>query len=262
MGNEKHFVLVHGACHGAWCWYKLVTLLKQAGHRATALDLGASGIHPWQLDDEVSSISDYLQPLTDFMASLPENNKVVLVGHSYAGLCISLAMENFPEKISVAVFVSAYLPSFNSSPGNLIQQYFKRTSVESLMDCQFKFGNGIEKPPTSAIFGPEYMKIKVYKYCNPEDLELANMLIRPTGLFVDDFSGDSLLTEAKFGSVRRVFIVCEEDEVMDEEFQRLMIKNSQPHEVKVIREAGHMIMLSKPKELYLCMEEISEKYYN
>ncbi|EXB63678.1 hypothetical protein L484_027021 [Morus notabilis] len=35
----KHFVLVHGSCHGGWSWYKLVPLLKSAGHAVTALDL-------------------------------------------------------------------------------------------------------------------------------------------------------------------------------------------------------------------------------
>jgi pimeloyl-ACP methyl ester carboxylesterase len=121
MEGVKHFVLVHGASHGAWCWYKLVTLLKQAGHRVTALDLGASGINPKQLT-EVISIWDYLQPLMGFMASLPQGETVILVGHSYAGLCISLAMESFPEKISVAVFLTAYMPSLESPPGTLIQE--------------------------------------------------------------------------------------------------------------------------------------------
>ncbi|EEF40026.1 Polyneuridine-aldehyde esterase precursor, putative [Ricinus communis] len=234
-------------------------MLKLAGHHVTALDLGASGIDPRRLD-EITYISDYSQPLMEFMASLPQDTRIVLVGHSYAGLCISLAMENFPEKILVAVFVSAYMPSFSSPPGNLIQEYFKRTSAEPSMDCQFTFAKGIENPPTSAIFGPEYMKIKMYQYCKPEDLELAKMLIRPTGLFYEDFANNSMLTEVKFGSVCRAFIVCEEDEVMTEEFQQFMIKNSPPQEVKVIKEAGHMVMLSKPKELCLCMEEIADKY--
>jgi hypothetical protein len=24
--HRHHFVLVHGLCHGAWCWYKVATL--------------------------------------------------------------------------------------------------------------------------------------------------------------------------------------------------------------------------------------------
>lgn len=119
---KKHFILVHGFCHGAWCWYKLVALLKLAGHHVTALDLTASGINPKQLN-EVYSISDYVHPLMEFLASnIPEDEKVILVGHSYAGLCISLAMESFPQKILVAVFVTAYMPHYNSPPGTLIEQ--------------------------------------------------------------------------------------------------------------------------------------------
>ncbi|KAK4710376.1 hypothetical protein R3W88_004889 [Solanum pinnatisectum] len=41
---KKHFVLVHGACHGSWCWYKLKPLLEAAGHKVTSLDMEASGI--------------------------------------------------------------------------------------------------------------------------------------------------------------------------------------------------------------------------
>lgn len=123
--NPKHFVLVHGTCHGAWCWYKLVALLQRAGHRVTALDLGASGINFKQLDQDVASIWDYVQPLMEFMASIPHDEKVILVGHSYGGLPISLAMERFPQNILVAVFVTAYLPHYTSPPGSLIQEVRK-----------------------------------------------------------------------------------------------------------------------------------------
>lgn len=105
----RHFVLVHGACSGAWCWYKLATLLESAGHRVTALDLGASGIHPKQLD-ELRSFADYSRPLTDAMASVPADERVVLVGHSFGGMSLALAMELFPEKIAAAVFVTAVMP--------------------------------------------------------------------------------------------------------------------------------------------------------
>lgn len=118
--SSHHFVLIHGTCHGAWCWYKLCALLKLAGHRATALDLGASGINPKSFG-EIADVSDYVAPLMDFMASLSDQ-KVVLVGHSYAGLCISLAMERFPRKISVAVFLTAYMPRHGSIPGSLIEE--------------------------------------------------------------------------------------------------------------------------------------------
>uniref|UniRef100_M1CFI8 Methylketone synthase Ib n=1 Tax=Solanum tuberosum TaxID=4113 RepID=M1CFI8_SOLTU len=106
---KKHFVLLHTGCHGAWCWYKIVELMKSSGHNVTALDLGASGTNSKQAL-EITTFSDYLSPLMKFMASLPAHEKIVLVGHSFAGLGISKAMENFPENISVAVFIAALMP--------------------------------------------------------------------------------------------------------------------------------------------------------
>ncbi|XVE82726.1 hypothetical protein DITRI_Ditri16bG0029300 [Diplodiscus trichospermus] len=71
------------------------------GHKATAFDMAASGIHPKQVD-EIHSFADYFEPLMAFMASLPPDEKpyekVMLVRHSLGGLCISIATERFPKK--------------------------------------------------------------------------------------------------------------------------------------------------------------------
>ncbi len=37
------YVLIHGSWHGAWCWYKIIPLLAQAGHTAIVLDLPGHG---------------------------------------------------------------------------------------------------------------------------------------------------------------------------------------------------------------------------
>ncbi|KAJ0732270.1 putative alpha/beta hydrolase-1 [Helianthus annuus] len=113
--SRKHLVLVHGLCHGAWCWYKVMTHLRSAGHRVSAVDLGGSGVHPSRLD-EIATFSDYIQPLVRFLESLSADEKVVLVGHSYGGLAISLAMERFHHIVSVAVFIAAYMPNYKDPP--------------------------------------------------------------------------------------------------------------------------------------------------
>jgi len=41
--KQSHFVLVHGAWHGAWCWNKVVPMLRAKGHLVTAVDLPARG---------------------------------------------------------------------------------------------------------------------------------------------------------------------------------------------------------------------------
>ena len=109
--EQKHFVLVHGACHGAWCWFKLKPLLEAMGHRVSTFDLLASGTNT-KVIQQVHTLYDYIMPLLEFMATLLLEEKVVLVGHSFGGMSISLAMEKFPEKISLAVFLSATMPDY------------------------------------------------------------------------------------------------------------------------------------------------------
>ncbi|PON54027.1 Alpha/Beta hydrolase fold containing protein [Parasponia andersonii] len=70
LNATQHFVLVHGAGHGAWCWYKVATLLESTGHIVTTLDLTASGINLSQVGQVNGSVEDYAKPLTGFMISV------------------------------------------------------------------------------------------------------------------------------------------------------------------------------------------------
>ena len=74
---NKTFVLVHGACHGAWCWFKLACLLQGSGHRVSCIDLaGAAGslVDP----NNVRWFDEYDAPLIEFMAALPDGHKVTV----------------------------------------------------------------------------------------------------------------------------------------------------------------------------------------
>lgn len=252
-------MLVHGACHGAWSWYKVITLLKSAGHKVTALDLAACGIHPKQAH-ELRSIKDYLEPLMEFLAALPAEERVILVGHSMGGACISVAMERFPNKISVAVFAAARMPGPDLDFVTLSEEFNRR--LDSIMDTQFTFDQGPNNPPTSFLFGPKCMASKLYQLSPPEDLTLAMSLLRPFRLYNDAelLLKETKVTKEKYGSVRRVYIVCDQDNIMNEDFQRWMIENNPTDEVKVITGSDHMVMFSKPNELFSCLQEIVGKY--
>ncbi|ONK61764.1 uncharacterized protein A4U43_C08F33350 [Asparagus officinalis] len=124
---SRRFVLVHVG-HGAWCWFRLRLLLEADGREVTCLDLTSAGVHPSDADSVVS-FEEYDKPLVDFMSSLPENEKVVLVGHSAGGLSLTHIMHEFPEKISVAIFIAAtMLPS-----GFLSEQDMKDVKFSELI---------------------------------------------------------------------------------------------------------------------------------
>ncbi|KAJ6678490.1 METHYLESTERASE FAMILY MEMBER [Salix viminalis] len=259
MERQKHFVLVHGAGHGAWCWYKVATLLKSAGHKVTALDMAASGLHPKRVE-EVRDISDYFEPLMEFMKSLPPEERVILVGHSMGGLCNSVAMERFPEKISCAVFATAIMPGPDLSFTATREEYARQ--MNSYIDSQYTFVNGPDNPPTSLLFGPDYMSMQLYQLSPTEDLTLAMLLLRPHPLFNPEATQEKVwVTKERFGSVPRVYIICDQDNIMKEALQRWIIENNPPDEVKVVSGSDHMLMFSKPQEMCSCLQEVAKSYF-
>ncbi|KAK7860917.1 polyneuridine-aldehyde esterase [Quercus suber] len=228
----KHFVLIHGACLGAWSWYKLETLLKSSGHNVTALDLGASGINPLQLNDLQSS-SDYFKPLRDFMEALPFHERVILVGHSYGGYAISQAMEYFPSKISVAVFATAFMPGPTLNYSTLNQMSTSQQGPQ--LDNHYTYDQGPNNPPTTKIFRPLYSASDLFPLSPIEDLTLATLLLRPLRLFSDED-----LSKAANVLLRSM--------------------EKPPNDVVEIKGSDHMVMMSKTIELGLISKAL-EKYF-
>ncbi|TYG89135.1 hypothetical protein ES288_A12G075500v1 [Gossypium darwinii] len=258
--KEGHFVLVHGACHGAWCWYKVITQLKSMGHKVTAMDLAGAGIHPKEVQ-EVQSFPDYFEPLMNFMASAQPEEKVILVGHSL----------DFLKKVAVAVFATAFMPGPNLPYLTISQQLNERLSPDKTMDIQFLFHNGLDKPPTSALFGHNFLASYQYpssfSYALTVSIERIYrkqeliFVVRHVGVFNDEESIKAVaVTKEKYGTIPRVYVVCGKDNVIKEDFQRWMIENNPSDEVKSISDSDHMVMFSKPNQLCTCLEEIAEKY--
>ncbi|TQD95865.1 hypothetical protein C1H46_018503 [Malus baccata] len=187
-----------------WSWYKVATLLKDLGHNVTALDLGASGINPIQVQ-QLPLLSEFVEPLTKLMVSLPPNEKVTLVGHSLGGAVISIFMERFPQKIIAAVDVTAFMygPALNFSTTNAVV-----TKGMDFMDTQYRYDNGTNNPATSLLFGPKVMATSLYQLSPPQDLNLALSQVRLFPLYNYDVIK---LMKERYGSVRRVFIVADQD---------------------------------------------------
>ncbi|XP_077224827.1 methyl jasmonate esterase 1-like isoform X2 [Tasmannia lanceolata] len=209
--EKRHFVLVHGAGHGAWEWYKATGILTAAGHRVTTVDLAASGNNPKRLSD-VSTFSEYSQPLIEMMDGLNSQDKVILVGHSFGGMSVALAMDRFPDKILLAVFVAAFMPDCTNLPSFVLDK----------------------------------------------DFALTRKLGRETSFFQEDLPKIPMFSRERFGSVARVYIICDQDKALTEDFQRWMIENNPVKEVKVIQGSDHMPMFSKPKELCSYLLEIAQ----
>ncbi|KAJ0972292.1 hypothetical protein J5N97_020251 [Dioscorea zingiberensis] len=195
----------------------------------------------------------------EVVSSLPNNEKVILVGHSLGGIGISLAMEAFPEKISAAVYLAAIAPGLSFTTAEFFTEFFRRNTGERLLDTQVLFDHGPEKPPTSLLFGEKLISSRMYQLCQPEDIKLATLLLRPTKLFIEELASESLFAKERFGSVQRVYIICKEDE-MFHDLQEWMIEKASIEQVMTIEASDHMPMLCKPHVLFGCLLQVAEKY--
>ncbi|KAL6616193.1 hypothetical protein ACP70R_038463 [Stipagrostis hirtigluma subsp. patula] len=259
----KRIVLVHGACLGGWSWFKVAAPLRAAGYHVDTPDLAASGVDPRPLRD-VPTFRDYTAPLLDLLASLPDGERAVLVGHSLGGVNVALAAELFPDKVAAVVFLCAFMPDCASRPSHVLEKFVEGRWLD-WMDTEMKPQDAEGKLPTSMLFGPQVTREKFFQLCSPEDLTLGRSLMRVSSMFVEDLQRQEPYSKAGYGSVRKVYIVCTEDYAIVEEFQRWMAQNYQADgssdtvEVQEIA-ADHMVMLSRPDDLVRCLADIAGKY--
>ncbi|XP_008788157.2 methylesterase 17 [Phoenix dactylifera] len=255
--QPQHFVFVHGVGHGAWCWFKLRHLLEASGHRVSCLDLTSAGIDRTGADS-VRSFEEYDKPLFDFMSALPDGEKVILVGHSAGGLCVTHAMHEFSDKIKLSIFIAAtMLPSGFCSEEDAIDGIPDLTKYGDVYELTFGLGRG--HSPTSMALRKEFQRPILYQLSPEEDSTLASMLLRPwpSAVARATFRGG----EEKANKVRRVFIRTAHDNMVKPEQQDAMIRRWPPCEV-VHMKTDHCPFFSAPAELSEIILKASTSNYN
>jgi pimeloyl-ACP methyl ester carboxylesterase len=106
-GSAK-FVLVHGAWHGAWCWDRVIPLLRGRGHAVQAQSLTGLGerVHLSTPDNSLDlHISDVVN-----LIEAEELENVILTGHSYGGMVITGVADRIPHRIKRLIYVNAFVP--------------------------------------------------------------------------------------------------------------------------------------------------------
>lgn len=101
------FVLVHGAWQSNGTWDLLTPLLEEHGHQIVRPVLRGLGTDQSHLSPEIT----LQQHVEDVSAELLRSTeRVILVGHSYAGMIISGVVEKIPAKVRQLVFLDAFVP--------------------------------------------------------------------------------------------------------------------------------------------------------
>jgi len=175
--KKPHFVFIHGAGNGSWCWYKIKCLMYNSGYTVTCIDLKGDGIDRSD-PSKILSFDEYNKPLIDFLSSLPDHEHVVLVGHSAGGLSLTDASHKYPKKIALTVYIAATMLKHGfSTEQDVIDGIPDVSEFGDVFD--FEYGLGPDQPPTSGIVKKEIERELLYNMSPLEDVTLASMLLRP-----------------------------------------------------------------------------------
>jgi pimeloyl-ACP methyl ester carboxylesterase len=227
------YVLIHGAWHGAWCWYKVTARLETLGHTVIAPDLPSLG------RDKTPANRVSLSMWRDFVCGIldAQTEPVILVGHSRGGIVISEVAEHRPDRIRTLVYLSAFLPR----------------DGECLFDLAAR-ATGSEVPPNmvmsedkgSSMLRDEVVRSAFYGECSDEDVALARSLLQPEPTL--PLATPVRLSEKNFGRVPRVFIECLRDRAITPPLQKQMCA-AQPCRQVLTIDTDHSPFFSRPDEL-------------
>lgn len=101
------YVLVHGSWQATYVWDAVSANLLHQGHKVIVIELpghGADTTPPQNLTLDV-----YRDKVIEGFSDVA--GKVILVGHSMAGMVIAHVAEKIPSKIRKLVFLGAFLPA-------------------------------------------------------------------------------------------------------------------------------------------------------
>ena len=233
------FVLVHGACHGGWCWEKVVPLLQAKGHKTCAPDLPALG------NDHTPPANVTLADNVDKVARIldKQDELSIVVGHSLGGVTITQLAEARRRKIKALVYVCGLLPPSGKCGRDMTFE----------ADTLFRRSRQLNPDGTTYSFARDKLPTLFYEDVSPEDRYRAMERLRPQPLTIS--TTPVTTTDERFGSVPRWYIECTHDNAIKIEAQRKIVALT-PCQVLTM-ECGHTPFYSAPEELVEHLETVA-----
>ena len=232
------FLLVHGSCHGAWCWRDLIPALAARGHTARAIDLPGHGGDKTPYTEV--TLEGYAQAILDAI-----DTPVMLVGHSMAGFPISLAAEMASEKIDRLIYLCAYAAQDGRSLVEMRAEAPRQPMADAAIRTEDGLAFRVDLSKAPGLF---------YNDCPTEAVDYA--LPRLCIQAIKPQATPIRLTEA-YAGVRRSYIRCDDDRTIPPEYQRTMTAGWPSQDVHAMS-TGHSPFFADPEGLADLLTQIAK----
>ncbi|WP_405386244.1 alpha/beta hydrolase [Streptomyces sp. NBC_01102] len=235
-GNTRTYVLVHGAWHDGRAWGRVVPLLAEAGHRVFAPSLTAHGEKAHLLGPGVG-LGTHVEDIAGLLAA-EDLTDVVLVGHSYAGMVISSAANQVPERISHLVYVDAMVPTDGETAVDVMPVTQFLIDLAAGSDSPWRIPPMPEMPAPVGLFG----------VTDPADIAWLRTMVSDES--VACFQQPARLDNPATAAIPRTHIHCvgSEPEGLTRRAVPATQPNGDPAQVWELR-SGHDCMITVPSEL-------------
>jgi len=226
-------LLVHGSCHGAWCWRDLIPALAERGVAAQAIDLPGHGADTTPLAEV--TLAGYARAITD-AARRMHDGPVPVLGHSMAGYAIAAAALERPELVEKLIFLCAYVPQKGLSMIDLR----KAGPRQPLLPAIRQHEAGV-----SYTFADEYLKPLFYQDCTDADVAYARAHLTPQAIRPQ---ATRLALSPAYHALEKHYIRCTEDNVIPPEYQAHMARDFSPGHLTTLA-SSHSPFFSMPERL-------------
>lgn len=235
MSSNNIYILLHGAWHASWCWKYITPLLKQAGHKVIEHDFAGHGNN--QRAFSKINLKTYIKELTTLITA--QNQPVILVAHSFAGVMASQIAELMPQLIQKIIYIAAFVPENNSSL--MLEAKYGTTHTHTFLQPDVSKNEMIFD-----LSQPEKVREVFFHLCSDDDFNFALTHLQiepllPMGQVVK-------LSADNFGKVEKQYIACTEDKGIDINNQLRMANNANIQNVVKIP-SDHSPFFSMPHEL-------------
>lgn len=247
--QPKTYILVHGGWHGAWCWKKVVPLLKAKGNRVLAFDLPGHG------DDKTPmatvTLIDYVQKIVDVANA--QTGPVILVGHSMAGVAIAQAAEVLGNgKVAKLVFLDAFMPKNGESVFALAGKAEEQNKVAGKPASGPSVGESmiLSDDKKTSVIKPDRVGSLFYHDCSADDVAFAKAHVGSQSMAC--LGTPVNVTDARYGAVPKVYILCTQAKDLD---KRSLAQNV-PIQKMYTLASSHSPFFSMPEKLVAILAEL------
>jgi pimeloyl-ACP methyl ester carboxylesterase len=137
------FVLLHGAWHGGWCWARVARRLRREGHEVFTPTFTGLSDQAHMLTRAVN-LSTHVEDIVRLLDA-EDLSGVVLVGHSYAGVVLSVVAQQQSARLASRIYVDALVPR----DGERVLDLFPDSVVRDYLNTVAQVGDGWLLPPLS-----------------------------------------------------------------------------------------------------------------